>query len=132
MASNIKIDSTFTAKTVVKNITEAQLELFVSLFLKNVWLSKDIPGDQRQAGGPKKLSLTMFPPKFNIEKMAQTAIKRGILGVDKIGVIPMNINAIIVFSKPYNCYIIEFNKIQFETDGDVQLLSILSQTIAEV
>lgn len=125
----IKVDTTFTTSVLVKNIPYEKLDLFLSLFIKQTWQSKNVPDSQRTVGDPKKLTLSMLPHNYNIEKVAQQAVKRGLLVINQIGNIIMDIDAMITFYQPTNSYIVQINKVKFESYGDLTLIPVVNETL---
>lgn len=114
----MKIDNTFPSKLIIKTESEDATISFLNDFIKLSWLSKDTPDGMRKVKDEKKLTLDKLPKDFSIEDTARNSFHKGLLSIPKIGVVNMNINAII--TKDIGIvpgYKVEVDRFLYERDG---------------
>ena len=127
----MQIDTTFPSKYIINYIKEEQLLQFIKNFIKFAWIQHDAPEGFRKVKENKRLSLDLLPKNFDIDTVAETAVKKGVLYYEKIGVINMWINLVITKPAGNKGYKIELDKFSYEKDGH-SLKSVIDAAIENI
>ncbi len=128
----MNIETIFPSKIIVKDLSEKECLLFLSAFIKNVWLDHDLPGGMRKVGDGKKLTLEHLPKDFDSNAFAKRAVEKKQVLCKKIGIVDVNIDLVINIVSGVNPgYKIEINKFVYEVDGH-NLLQVVKKTISEL
>jgi len=116
----ITVDKTFQGKLIVKGMVEEDLQKFVSNLIINGWTDRKIPSGMKFVNSGEKLTVEMMPKNFNIEETASKAVKKGIMMLEKIGVVDFGLSLRITrTNQGANPTIrVELDKYEFEKDGN--------------
>ena len=128
----VHIDSKFSGRVIVCGLDDDNIQGFTRSLLKHVWLEHNIPDGMRVVGSGTKLTLDMLPPKFDLEAVADKAVAKNILMLERIGAVNLWLNMFITRSEGTDPQIkVDIDKYKYEKDGD-NLSSAVNKAIADL
>jgi len=127
----VSVNNIFMNKTIVCGLDKDNVSNFMSNLIKNAWLDQDIPDGMRDVKGDKTMTLDMLPKDFDVDDVVSGAVKKGILMLDRIGVVGVNLTAWINKIEFSNELRVEIDKANYEKDGK-SLLAIVNKSIKEL
>jgi len=81
----IHIDTKFSGKVIICGLNDDNVKPFTRKLLKHIWLDHDIPGGMKFVGSGQKLTLEMLPANFKLNDVADNAVDKGLLMLERIG-----------------------------------------------
>jgi len=128
----VYIDNKFSGRLIVCGLNDNNIRQFMRNFIKNVWLEHKIPDGMRMVGSGTKLTLDMLPKNIDLNQIADRAVDKGILMMERIGGVNIWLNLWVTKSEGSNSQIkVDIDKYKYEKDGDV-LLSVVNNSIKEL
>ena len=92
----MKINYTFPSKVIISTSSDLETKSFIKSFIEFAWLDHDVPSQLRTIKESIKLTLEMFPKDFKLEELVEKIFTKGLLNQDKIGVVPIFINMVVL------------------------------------
>ncbi len=129
----VSVDKTFQGKLIIKGLSEDKLVSFIRGLIINGWTDRKIPSTMKFVNSGEKLTLEMLPKNFNVTEQAEKAVKRGLLVLDKIGVVDFGLSLRVTRTTDgANPTIrVELDKFEFEKDGN-SIEPVITKTLKEI
>ena len=126
------IDKTFAGKLIIKNLTEKKAEVFLERLIMNAWEDHPVPPSMRLVKASAKLDSSMLPKDFSVKDAAKGALKKGLLRLDKVGIVPLYLNLLVTKQAGTSPTVrIEIDKFEYEKEGN-SLDNIVNKTISQI
>jgi len=128
----VYIDSKFSGRVIVCGLKGNNINQFMRSFLKHVWLEHNIPDGMKMVGSGNKLTLDMLPKNIDLNDIADKAVDKGILMLERIGPVNVWLNLWVSKDEGTNPQIkVDIDKYKYEKDGD-NLSSAVNKAINEL
>lgn len=128
----IRIDTKFSGRTIVCGLNDDNIKPFMRSLLKNIWLERNIPDSMKTVGSGNKLTLDMLPSNINLNEIADKAVDKKILMLERIGAISLWLNLWITKTEGTNPDIkVDIDKYEYEKNGD-NISSPINNAIKEI